>query len=248
MKGAAILAASIAFCDRVVATTTAPTPSPKDDDDYNGSTALFVICSLLLMIGFLVGMYLYSIQPKAPEPNPEETPTPPDLEAELLDLLREYRRIATEIRDVGQAMARRAWADTRQGQFWQEGESHFESHHGEIKEESNEDLTALLEAHPNNARLARLLGAKQPYGWQAEGPDYTKMAQNPSWFEIFNVYEHPRNEHALMICGCARAEHIKCANPTTFCLRTSPACSQKAPRSSDTLMEPNRAAIWRSDA
>ena len=65
MKGAAILAASIAFCDRVVATTTAPTPSPKDDDDYNGSTALFVICSLLLMIGFLVGMYLYSIQPKA---------------------------------------------------------------------------------------------------------------------------------------------------------------------------------------
>ena len=62
----------------------------------------------------------------------------------LLDLLREYRRIATEIRDVGQAMARRAWADTRQGQFWQEGESHFESHHGEIKEESNEDLTALL--------------------------------------------------------------------------------------------------------
>ena len=144
MKGAAILAASIAFCDRVVATTTAPTPSPKDDDDYNGSTALFVICSLLLMIGFLVGMYLYSIQPKAPEPHPEETPTPPDLEAELLDLLREYRRIATEIRDVGQAMARRAWADTRQGQFWQEGESHFESHHGEIKEESNEDLTALL--------------------------------------------------------------------------------------------------------
>ena len=52
--------------------------------------------------------------------------------------------LATEIRDVGQAMARRAWADTRQGQFWQEGESHFESHHGEIKEESNEDLTALL--------------------------------------------------------------------------------------------------------
>ena len=144
MKGAAILAASIAFCDRVVATTTAPTPSPKDDDDYNGSTALFVICTALFIVIVLTAGYLYSIMPKRPEPIPEEKPTPPDYEAQLLDLLREYRRIATEIRDVGQAMARRAWADTRQGQFWQEGESHFESHHGEIKEESNEDLTALL--------------------------------------------------------------------------------------------------------
>ena len=46
--------------------------------------------------------------------------------------------------------------------------------------QATDDLAALLEAHPNNARLARLLGAKQPYGWQAQGPDYTKMAQNPS--------------------------------------------------------------------
>ena len=81
--------------------------------------------------------------PKAPEPIPEEKPTPPDYEAQLLDLLREYRRIATEIRDVGKAIARRAWADTRQGQLWQEGDSHFESDHGEIKEESVEELKNL---------------------------------------------------------------------------------------------------------
>ena len=34
--------------------------------------------------------------------------------------------------------------------------------------------------HANNERLQILLGAKQPYGWQQEGPDYTVMARNPT--------------------------------------------------------------------
>jgi len=37
----------------------------------------------------------------------------------------------------------------------------------------------VLERHANNERMLVLLGAKQPYGWQKEGPDYTIMARNP---------------------------------------------------------------------
>ena len=33
--------------------------------------------------------------------------------------------------------------------------------------------------HAENPRLAVLLGAKRPYGWRREGPDYAKMARNP---------------------------------------------------------------------
>lgn len=40
--------------------------------------------------------------------------------------------------------------------------------------------TEVLERHANNERLKVLLGGKQPYGWQQEGPDYTLMARNPS--------------------------------------------------------------------
>ncbi|MDP6375476.1 MAG: phytanoyl-CoA dioxygenase family protein [Pseudomonadales bacterium] len=36
-----------------------------------------------------------------------------------------------------------------------------------------------LERHVNNERMQILLGAKQPYGWQGEGPDFTIMARNP---------------------------------------------------------------------
>ena len=36
----------------------------------------------------------------------------------------------------------------------------------------------VLARHAND-RLATLLGGKQPYGWQKEGPDYTVMARNP---------------------------------------------------------------------
>jgi len=37
----------------------------------------------------------------------------------------------------------------------------------------------VLARHANNERFQVLLGAKQPYGWQREGPDYALMARNP---------------------------------------------------------------------
>jgi ectoine hydroxylase-related dioxygenase (phytanoyl-CoA dioxygenase family) len=37
----------------------------------------------------------------------------------------------------------------------------------------------MLARHTNDPRLSILLGAKQPYGWGKEGPDYALMAQNP---------------------------------------------------------------------
>ena len=37
----------------------------------------------------------------------------------------------------------------------------------------------VLDRHANDPRFAVLLGAKQPYGWREEGPDYSLMAQNP---------------------------------------------------------------------
>ena len=33
--------------------------------------------------------------------------------------------------------------------------------------------------HANDERFRVLLGAKQPYGWRHEGPDYSVMARNP---------------------------------------------------------------------
>jgi len=37
----------------------------------------------------------------------------------------------------------------------------------------------VLKRHANDERFKILLGAKQPYGWQHEGPDYSVMARNP---------------------------------------------------------------------
>lgn len=37
----------------------------------------------------------------------------------------------------------------------------------------------ILARHANDERFQILLGGKQPYGWQNEGPDYTRMARNP---------------------------------------------------------------------
>jgi Phytanoyl-CoA dioxygenase (PhyH) len=42
-----------------------------------------------------------------------------------------------------------------------------------------EDRAAVLARHDNDPRMAVLLGAKQPYGWQEQGPDYSLMARNP---------------------------------------------------------------------
>jgi ectoine hydroxylase-related dioxygenase (phytanoyl-CoA dioxygenase family) len=38
---------------------------------------------------------------------------------------------------------------------------------------------ALLQRHANDARMAVLLGGKQPYGWKHAGPDYSVMGRNP---------------------------------------------------------------------
>jgi hypothetical protein len=37
----------------------------------------------------------------------------------------------------------------------------------------------VLDRHANEPRFAVLLGAKQPYGWREEGPDYALMGQSP---------------------------------------------------------------------
>ncbi len=37
----------------------------------------------------------------------------------------------------------------------------------------------VLDRHANDPRFAVLLGAKQPYGWREEGPDYALMGQSP---------------------------------------------------------------------
>lgn len=47
-----------------------------------------------------------------------------------------------------------------------------EQHKGVVPE-------AFAARHANNERMNILLGGKQPYGWRQEGPDYSKMAQNP---------------------------------------------------------------------
>ena len=38
---------------------------------------------------------------------------------------------------------------------------------------------AVLNRRRNDERFRVLLGDKQPYGWQEEGPDYALMARNP---------------------------------------------------------------------
>jgi ectoine hydroxylase-related dioxygenase (phytanoyl-CoA dioxygenase family) len=37
----------------------------------------------------------------------------------------------------------------------------------------------VLARHAGDERFRILLGAKQPYGWRHEGPDYARMARNP---------------------------------------------------------------------
>ncbi len=47
-----------------------------------------------------------------------------------------------------------------------------EQHRGVVPE-------SVCQRHANNPRFQVLLGSKQPYGWQHQGPDYKLMAQNP---------------------------------------------------------------------
>jgi ectoine hydroxylase-related dioxygenase (phytanoyl-CoA dioxygenase family) len=47
-----------------------------------------------------------------------------------------------------------------------------EHHRGSIPPE-------VLARHAGDERFRILLGAKQPYGWKHEGPDYARMARNP---------------------------------------------------------------------
>jgi hypothetical protein len=47
-----------------------------------------------------------------------------------------------------------------------------ESHVGGIPD-------AVARRQANDERFNVLLGAKQPYGWREEGPDYDVMARNP---------------------------------------------------------------------
>ena len=47
-----------------------------------------------------------------------------------------------------------------------------ERHKGAVPDEFSQ-------RYNNNERLMTLLGGKQPYGWNKEGPDYTLMARNP---------------------------------------------------------------------
>jgi hypothetical protein len=57
---------------------------------------------------------------------------------------------------------------------------YFNRQHVRTQEEHRgPEREVLLARHPGNDRLAVLLGAKQPYGWREEGPDYALMARNP---------------------------------------------------------------------
>ena len=47
-----------------------------------------------------------------------------------------------------------------------------EQHKGAVPQE-------FLCRHADNERLKVLLGGKQPYGWQLEGPNYAVMSQGP---------------------------------------------------------------------
>jgi len=53
-------------------------------------------------------------------------------------------------------------------QFVQTQENHREA-----------DTRALTQRHDNDERFKVLLGSRQPYGWQQEGPDYSLMAKYP---------------------------------------------------------------------
>ncbi len=48
-----------------------------------------------------------------------------------------------------------------------------QEHHGDAVPEE------VLARHADDERFKILLGAKQPYGWRLEGPDYALMARNP---------------------------------------------------------------------
>jgi ectoine hydroxylase-related dioxygenase (phytanoyl-CoA dioxygenase family) len=57
---------------------------------------------------------------------------------------------------------------------------YFNRQHVRTQEEHRgPEREVLLARHPGNDRLAVPLGAKQPYGWREEGPDYALMARNP---------------------------------------------------------------------
>ena len=50
-----------------------------------------------------------------------------------------------------------------------------------VTQERHKDVVPeeVLARHPDDKRFQVLLGGKQPYGWQQDGPDYSRMMQSP---------------------------------------------------------------------
>ncbi len=58
--------------------------------------------------------------------------------------------------------------------------AYFSRQHIQTQERHGDPAHAgVLARHANDPRFAVLLGARQPYGWREEGPDYAIMGQNP---------------------------------------------------------------------
>jgi len=58
--------------------------------------------------------------------------------------------------------------------------AYFNRQHVQTQERHGDPAhQAVLDRHANDPRFAVLLGAKQPYGWREEGPDYSVMGRNP---------------------------------------------------------------------
>ena len=57
---------------------------------------------------------------------------------------------------------------------------YFNRQHIRTQEQHGDSVAEdVLVRHADDERFGILLGAKQPYGWQLEGPDYALMARNP---------------------------------------------------------------------
>jgi len=58
--------------------------------------------------------------------------------------------------------------------------AYFNRQHVQTQERHGDPAhQGVLDRHANDPRFAVLLGAKQPYGWREEGPDYGLMGRNP---------------------------------------------------------------------
>ena len=161
------------------------TPLALHSDNGNGMPAPFPAYSQVANVNYALTPYSREAGALAMVPGSHKLARQPRLEEMMLNGTRENKAAIAMDLQPGDAVV---W----HGNTWHGSYDrlipgvrmnlavYFARQYIQTQERHGDTVPAeILARHANDERFQILLGGKQPYGWQNEGPDYSRMARNP---------------------------------------------------------------------